>query len=367
MSPELQAVDVDSAAYRRSLSRYREAEARLAEAHQRAASAEEELGSLTLAEHPLLRSLEQAERRRTDSERRLADVRAALRDLAVAGYVEGGMAALSSTGIGTSGEERHRRILVDAVTRERLRQARAHRAVMHQMDAIGVRHAAMLEDVRQRITDTTSARDAAWDDARHAQRDLDAARGPLLDHRMEAMVTGLDLPLVALDAYVRAAKRMAFERPGCALRWQALAGIGKVESGHGTYGGARVTAAGRLSQAIVGPPLDGTNGNLLIHDSDGGQLDGDSVLDRAVGPMQFIPTSWRSLGRDGDGDGRADPHNIHDAALAAANLLCGGRPLDSDDGLRAALLRYNNSERYATLVLQKVHGYDGFAFPPNPR
>ena len=113
-----------------------------------------------------------------------------------------------------------------------------------------------------------------------------------------------------------------FERPECGLRWTGLAGIGKVESGHGTYGGSRLSATGDTSQPIIGIPLDGSAGTAAIGDTDGGELDGDPTTDRAVGPMQFIPGSWRSLGRDGNGDGRADPSNIYDAALAAAGLLC---------------------------------------------
>jgi membrane-bound lytic murein transglycosylase B len=82
--------------------------------------------------------------------------------------------------------------------------------------------------------------------------------------------------------------------------------------------------------------------------------------------MQFIPTSWRSLGRDGNGDGQANPQNMYDAALAAAGLLCRGRTLDSDAGLRAAFLGYNNSNAYASLVLERTHGYDLFVIPPPP-
>ena len=38
-----------------------------------------------------------------------------------------------------------------------------------------------------------------------------------------------------------------------------------------------------------------------------GRLDGDDTWDRAVGPMQFIPSTWAWSGRDGDGDGVAQP------------------------------------------------------------
>jgi membrane-bound lytic murein transglycosylase B len=103
-----------------------------------------------------------------------------------------------------------------------------------------------------------------------------------------------------------------------------------------------------------------------VGDSDGGSLDGDPNVDRAVGPMQFIPTSWRAFGRDGNGDGVRDPQNMYDAALAAAVLLCRTRGLEADDAMRRAFLAYNNSGAYATLVLQRTHGYDAFQIPPVP-
>jgi cell wall-associated NlpC family hydrolase len=42
----------------------------------------------------------------------------------------------------------------------------------------------------------------------------------------------------------------------------------------------------------------------------------------AVGPMQFLPSTWHTYGVDGDGDGRADPRNPADAIPAAADYLC---------------------------------------------
>ena len=72
-----------------------------------------------------------------------------------------------------------------------------------------------------------------------------------------------------------------------------------------------------MSPRITGPPLDG-RGVASIPDSDGGRWDGDATWDRAVGPMQFIPTTWRSLGRDGNADRVADPNNLFDAAVSAA-------------------------------------------------
>src|SRR2546428_764976 len=78
-----------------------------------------------------------------------------------------------------------------------------------------------------------------------------------------------------------------------------------------------VDANGTTVSPILGPVLDG-NGFAAIPDTDGGRLDGNQVWDRAVGPMQFLPSTWTTWSADGNGDHRADPNNVFDASLAAA-------------------------------------------------
>ncbi|MEV8593027.1 lytic murein transglycosylase [Streptomyces sp. NPDC052012] len=156
------------------------------------------------------------------------------------------------------------------------------------------------------------------------------------------------LPASVFAAYRRAEARLAHSAPGCRLRWQLLAAVGQVESGQA--GGGRVDADGTTLTPIRGPRLDGVR-FALIRDSDGGTYDGDTVYDRAVGPMQFIPSTWAVWGIDGNGDGRADPHNVFDAALAAGHYLCaGGRDLSVPGDLDAAILGYNHSRAYLRTV-----------------
>ncbi|MBO8196984.1 lytic murein transglycosylase [Streptomyces smyrnaeus] len=157
------------------------------------------------------------------------------------------------------------------------------------------------------------------------------------------------IPATVLRAYRNAERVVRATDPGCGLRWELLAALGKVESGQARGGDVR--ADGTTRRPILGPVLDG-NGFARIEDSDGGAWDGDGEFDRAVGPMQFIPTTWRGWGADGNGDGREDPHNIHDAALAAGRYLCAGdRDLTSAAQLRAAILSYNRSTAYVRTVL----------------
>ena len=166
----------------------------------------------------------------------------------------------------------------------------------------------------------------------------------------------LGIPDLVLEAYQRAAERLARSNPGCGVSWYLLAGIGKVESSHAR--GGRVDSTGRTYQPILGPRLDGVS-TAAIRDSDGGALDGDTVWDRAVGPMQFIPGTWRAYGTDGNGDGVADPHNVFDAALSAGRYLCaGGGDLTTPGGRTAALLRYNRSMSYVATVLAWAEAYE---------
>jgi Transglycosylase SLT domain len=160
-----------------------------------------------------------------------------------------------------------------------------------------------------------------------------------------------------LRAYVAAAQVMAARDPQCKIPWSLLAGIGRVETNHGRFGGAVITASGRVSPPIYGPLLNG-NGFPLIRDTDGGRLDGNAQFDRAVGPMQFIPGTWAMYGADGNGDGVADPQNVDDAALAAARYLCaGGGDLSTQTGRWNAVYRYNHSASYVSLVLGLADSY----------
>ncbi|MET9375462.1 lytic transglycosylase domain-containing protein [Streptomyces sp. NPDC002992] len=162
------------------------------------------------------------------------------------------------------------------------------------------------------------------------------------------------LPATVFAAYRRAESALARSAPGCALRWQLLAAIGQVESGQAR--GGRVDADGTTYAPIIGPQLNG-RGFALIRDTDGGAYDGDRSYDHAVGPMQFIPSTWAGWGADGNGDGRADPHNVHDAALAAGRYLCaGGRDLSRPGDLDRAILSYNRSRAYLSVVLS-WYGY----------
>lgn len=368
ISPLLVSVPVDSPAYRAAVGRFRDAEQRLAVARATYSESEAALGTLHAAEARLVATGNEASKKRRKAESRVTELQASVREFAVASYIGGGIGdpVIPSLDLGEMNDRARQRVLTDTVSRQQFAELAANAEQVRRMDTTLAQVATDHEDVRRRLDETTRARDGAIGDGNRASADLDRFGREVADARLEADVVGLDFTFVVLDAYVKAATAMAFERPQCGLRWTALAGIGRTESGHGTFGGAVVTANGDVTRSIIGIPLDGTSGTAVIGDSDGGALDGDATVDRAVGPMQFIPTSWRSLGRDGNGDDRANPQNMYDAALAAANLLCRNSGLDGDAGMRAAFLRYNNSSAYASQVLERTRRYDAYVIPPAP-
>jgi membrane-bound lytic murein transglycosylase B len=165
------------------------------------------------------------------------------------------------------------------------------------------------------------------------------------------------IPARALKAYAGVAIQVHEANPACGIGWNTLAGIGEVESRHGTIFGGSIAANGLVSPPIFGVPLDGTSA-ASIPDSDKGAIDGDPTIDRAVGPMQLIPASWRNWHTDGNGDGVEDPQNIDDATMAAAHYLCrAGGSLGTENGWRSAVRAYNASDQYVADVAGYATSY----------
>jgi membrane-bound lytic murein transglycosylase B len=221
--------------------------------------------------------------------------------------------------------------------------------------------------------DEATARYQAWLRGREAAKDTAAqqaaaqlaasgngAAPPVRQVPLPAEVDAV-IPALALRAYREAESWAAGFDPACKLPWSVLAGIGRIESNHGRYLGeaARFSPEGDVTPTILGPVLNGAGGTAAIRDSDHGRWDGDLTWDRAVGPMQFIPSTWASLGRDGNGDGVANPSNLFDAAVSAAGYLCLNSPgsLADDTNLRNAIYAYNHSWEYVAAVITWANFY----------
>ena len=104
------------------------------------------------------------------------------------------------------------------------------------------------------------------------------------------------------------------------LSWTVLAAIGQIESGDGQN---------------VGPSTAG-----------------------ALGPMQFLPSTWSTWGIDGFGDtGPPDIMNPFDAVPAAARMLCADGAASGGAGLQQAIFDYNHATWYVDEVLTLAGEY----------
>lgn len=161
-------------------------------------------------------------------------------------------------------------------------------------------------------------------------------------------------PVAVVAAYQRAATIMTTAST-CGIQWTTLAAIGRVESNH------------NRGPALLAP-LDGRAGRGELPDTDLGKIDGNLTWDAPVGPMALLPSTWSAVAVDADADGRRNPHDIDDAALAAAVLLCSKGDLTKPAALRAALTSYHRAPGFVPTVLALAKRYERQAaqVPPPP-
>ena len=175
---------------------------------------------------------------------------------------------------------------------------------------------------------------------------------------VERTATKTGIPAPAVRAYAGAQLRLAAEQPGCHLGWNTLAGIGWVESHHGTIGDRTLNADGTSSTTILGPALDGKQFAAIRSTPSSAAWHGDSVWEHAVGPLQFLASTWDRWGADGDGNGVADPRDLDDAALTAGRYLCADdHDLSTDDGWSRAVHSYNHDDAYVADVADAANTY----------
>ena len=171
------------------------------------------------------------------------------------------------------------------------------------------------------------------------------------------------IPRLASISYQRAATVEAEDAPTCGLSWEILAGIGLVESNHGRSGGSgNPHWAGIANPAILGPVLNGQGGFPVVQDTDNGVLDGDQSFDRAVGPMQFLPATWREYNPATSGVERAEPGEHLRCCGGGGSLpLClRRRPAYTDRPRRRAvriqpLVRVRHERRHGCAAVRRRH------------
>lgn len=184
-----------------------------------------------------------------------------------------------------------------------------------------------------------------------AAHPVSGERQVVSDAWVRRTATAAGIPEPALRAYGAATLEEGREAPGCHLGWTTLAGIGWVESQHGTLNGRVLGQDGRSTPAVYGPVLDGKGGVAAVRSDDGG-------WSRAAGPLQFLPSTWERWGADGDGDGDADPQDLDDAALAAARYLCAeDSDLTTGTAWVAAVRSYDHDDAYVRAVYDAASAY----------
>jgi hypothetical protein len=368
LAPELSEVPIDSSQYAAIQATYITTQTNLRIAEQAVTRADRTLTELIATEQRLDVQLHAAQARRDVAAVRIEVTRNGLRELAVEAYVLGGEDA-SSRAIGYDAADAALQhgsdwALVDAASAHHRDEYVTNVQIRDSANREIERTTTLLASVRDRQAETTLAQAAAVASVEQLTIEVEQRRLDVADSRFTGMVLGLDFPLVALDAFWKASVKVNAEAPQCGLRWEMLAGISRVEGVHGTWGGSSLDGRGNTTIRIKGPPLDGSKGTARVMDSDGGFWDDDTVFDRGVGPMGFLPTSWQAYGSDGNGDLVADPHNIYDAAEASARLLCRSRVrLDMESNLRDALFTYNRSQRYVGIVHGYITNYDAVPLP----
>jgi membrane-bound lytic murein transglycosylase B len=372
VSLALAAVPVDSAAFRRARSEYEAAAGTFAEQQGRRVEIDRSLTELAAQRTRAEADLSAARARRASVASRLDDVTEAISDLGIALYLSGGSAAridASLTAEQPSINDIDRRsVLADASLDVLLAERAAYKARFDDAEARIADAAERLDAIRTLEAELRTERPEAAHAEFTSAPAVATQRVVYEEARVLAPVEGVEFPLVALDAYWRAAQSIVVENPRCGVRWWAIAGISRVEGHHGTYGGATLDKLGDATKRIIGIQLNGTNNTRVVGDSDDGFLDGDTAYDRAVGPMQFIPQTWFRFAADGNGDGTATPFNLYDATLAAARYLCRASPgLGEEPGLRTAYFSYNHSLPYVDRVLSFARFYEHAVDVPDHR
>jgi membrane-bound lytic murein transglycosylase B len=370
IAADLVGVDVESDGFARAASEYTAAADALTASQREQRDASRRVGALAVERGRLSAQVAASSAREQAYRVRHDKVVAAIEALVVESIMGNGAGddLVVLTDPAAANEPARRRVLIAAATESLQAEEQRSRALLDRARDDRREAQALRGTATRAMEGSVDAQQRASEAQAAMHPRVSEARTELESARATAEVVGGDFALVALDTYRRAAAVLAEDQPACAIQWWALAGISRVEGRHGTYGGSALDPLGWATPDIIGIPLNGERNTRVIRDSDDGSFDRDPEYDRAVGPMQFIPSTWRRWAADGDGDGEENPHNLYDATLAAARYLCrASSGLSSDEGLRRAYFSYNHSNAYVDNVLRWARAYEQLALELSER
>ena len=361
LSAAVAAVPANSAALDAALDEQKKLTEKQVRAQQELQRTDEEIQDATLRREASTELLARRSEQVTKAAETQQKLRGALRIIGVEWFITG-FGRLSALNPTVSSAERERldraRVLSESAASSTISKERFAREQLKQLQEELSDLQRQLVEIEDSLGQLSSKSQGLTASLQQLGEQLAKNEQRVAEARMSATVTGTDLSTGALDAYWRAAVALRVSNPNCAIPWWAIAGVGRTESKHGTYRGASLGRDGLVSPPIFGPELNGSNSFAIVRDSDGGALDGTAATDRAVGPMQFLPSSWKAVARDATGDGVADPQNLYDAALTAGVYLCRKGPgLNQEGPLRAAYFSYNRSQRYVDIVMSQAFDY----------
>ena len=361
LSAAVAAVPANSAGLDAALEEQKKLTEQQLRAQQELQRTDEEIQDVTLRRQASTELLARRSEQVTKAAETQLKLRGALRIIGVEWFITG-FGRLSALNPAVSSAERERldraRVLSESAASSTISKERFAREQLKQLQEERSGLQRQLVEIEDSLGQLSSKSQGLTASLQQLGEQLAQNEQRVAEARMSATVTGTDLSTGALDAYWRAAVALQVSNPNCAIPWWAIAGVGRTESKHGTYRGASLGRDGLVSPPIFGPELNGSNSFAIVRDSDGGALDGTAATDRAVGPMQFLPSSWKAVARDATGDGVADPQNLYDAALTAGVYLCRKGPgLNQEGPLRAAYFSYNRSQRYVDIVMSQAFDY----------
>jgi Transglycosylase SLT domain len=173
-----------------------------------------------------------------------------------------------------------------------------------------------------------------------------------LVHRVAALISAPGPSIAALTAAVRRVVGPAGKV--VVLRRQQLPG--------NTVQPGQITSYLQLFQASAARYCPAMSWTVLaaigqIESADGANMGPSSA--GALGPMQFMPSTWAAWGIDGFGQtGPPDIMNPLDAVPSAARMLCAdGASAGTASGLRQAVFAYNHADWYVNEVLALAGQY----------